>query len=120
MAKHTVAARCERRAKFRGATADTVWDSADTAVGACPTVCRCRRCPTLVSQISHCPHSGDSRIIFFTTSMEAQMSSTLDPENLVPSGNQVPVKGHDVRSLGPSDSSDSGSDMAGPGLVNDD
>jgi hypothetical protein len=52
--------------------------------------------------------------------MEAQMSSTLDPENLVPSGNQVPVKGHDVRSLGPSDSSDSGSDMAGPGLVNDD
>ena len=48
------------------------------------------------------------------------MSSTLDPENLVPSGNQVHVKGHDVRSLGPSDSSDSGSDMAGPGLVNDD
>ena len=30
------------------------------------------------------------------------------------------MKGHDVRSLGPSDSSDSGSDMAGPGLVNDD
>jgi hypothetical protein len=52
--------------------------------------------------------------------MEATMSSTLDPENLVPTGNQVPVKGHDIKSLGPSDSSDSGSDMAGPGLVNDD
>jgi len=35
MAKHTVAARCERRANFRGVTADTVWDSADMAVGAC-------------------------------------------------------------------------------------
>jgi hypothetical protein len=48
------------------------------------------------------------------------MSSTLDPDNLVPSGHQVPMKGHNVGSLGPSDSSDSGSDMAGPGLVNDD
>lgn len=45
------------------------------------------------------------------------MSSSLDPENLVPSGNRNPLKGHDIKSLGPSDSSDSGSDMAGPGLV---
>lgn len=39
------------------------------------------------------------------------MTSTLDPENL---SNREPIrpKGHDVKSLGPSDSSDSGSDMA--------
>ncbi len=48
------------------------------------------------------------------------MSSILDPDNLVPSANQQSVKGHDIKSLGPSDSSDSGSDMTGPGLVNDD
>ena len=30
------------------------------------------------------------------------------------------LQGHDVRSLGPSDSSDSGSDLAGPGLIDDD
>ena len=30
------------------------------------------------------------------------------------------LKGHDVASLGPSDTSDSGQDMAGPGLVDDD
>ena len=48
------------------------------------------------------------------------MSSTLDPDNLVPSANRQTIKGHDIKSLGPSDSSDSGSDMAGPGLVNDD
>lgn len=29
-------------------------------------------------------------------------------------------KGHDLRSLGPSDSSDSGSDLLGPGLIDDD
>ncbi len=29
-------------------------------------------------------------------------------------------KGHDVRSLGPSDSSDSGSDLIGPGLIDED
>jgi hypothetical protein len=52
--------------------------------------------------------------------MEATMSSTLDPDNLVPSGNRLNIKGHDVGSLGPSDSSDTGSDMNGPGLVNDD
>ncbi len=41
--------------------------------------------------------------------------STLDPDNL-PSreGRKLP-KGHDTRSLGPSDSSDSGSDLARPG-----
>ena len=48
------------------------------------------------------------------------MSSTLDPDNLMPTANQRTLKGHDINSLGPSDSSDSGSDMRGPGLVNDD
>jgi hypothetical protein len=39
------------------------------------------------------------------------MTSTLDPDNL---SNRAPArpKGHDIRTLGPSDSSDSGSDMA--------
>lgn len=45
------------------------------------------------------------------------MASTLDPDNkAVP----TPVPGHDTKALGPSDSSDSGSDMAGPGLIDDD
>src|SRR5256884_2900512 len=48
-------------------------------------------------------------------------SSTLDPDN-VPRGKKArqTAKGHDVKSLGPSDSSDSGSDMAGPGLIDAD
>jgi len=49
------------------------------------------------------------------------MSSTLDPDNFPtdrPRPNLPP--GHDTRSLGPSDSSDTGSDMAGPGLIDDD
>lgn len=47
------------------------------------------------------------------------MASTLDPRN--PRPGQPPVrKGNDVRTLGPSDSSDSGSDMAGPGLLEED
>lgn len=43
--------------------------------------------------------------------------STLDPDN-IPSrpGRHVP-KGRDVKSIGPSDTSDSGQDMAGPGVV---
>ena len=47
--------------------------------------------------------------------------STLDPDNF-PVGvkRRKTQKGHDTRSLGPSDSSDSGSDMAGPGLIDDD
>ena len=45
-------------------------------------------------------------------------SSTLDPDNFpTPGRGQKVPKGHDTRSLGPSDSSDSGSDMAGPGLT---
>ncbi len=40
------------------------------------------------------------------------MTSTLDPDNLA-NRPPLPQKGHDIRSLGPSDSSDSGSDMAG-------
>jgi hypothetical protein len=41
------------------------------------------------------------------------MSSTLDPDSY--STQQTKTKGHDVKSLGPSDSSDSGSDMADGG-----
>ena len=47
-------------------------------------------------------------------------SSTLDPENFPGRRQRKTQKGHDTRALGPSDSSDSGSDMAGPGLVDDD
>lgn len=48
-------------------------------------------------------------------------NSTLDPDNYPggPRASDIPP-GHDTRSLGPSDSSDSGSDMAGPGLIDDD
>jgi hypothetical protein len=47
--------------------------------------------------------------------------STLDPDNF-PIGNnrRGALKGHDTKSLGPSDLSDTGSDMAGPGLTEDD
>ena len=41
--------------------------------------------------------------------------STLDPENLPGRRKRRTLKGHDTRSLGPSDSSDSGSDLAAPG-----
>ena len=48
-------------------------------------------------------------------------SSTLDPDQFPEVNPKQPVpQGHDTRSLGPSDSSDSGSDMAGPGLIDDD
>ena len=47
-------------------------------------------------------------------------NSTLDPENFPHNNTSQSPKGHDVKSLGPSDSSDSGSDMAGPGLIDDD
>jgi hypothetical protein len=47
--------------------------------------------------------------------------STLDPDNTpAPRHRHQTQKGHNLRSLGPSNSSDSGSDMAGPGLVDDD
>ena len=47
--------------------------------------------------------------------------STPDPDNLPPDGkSRERPKGHDTKTLGPSDSSDSGSDMAGPGLIDDD
>lgn len=45
--------------------------------------------------------------------------STLDPDNIPARRGRKTVKGTDVKSLGPSDTSDSGSDMAGPGLVDD-
>ena len=47
-------------------------------------------------------------------------TSTLDPDNFPGRKEEKTSKGHDTRSLGPSDSSDSGSDMAGPGLLDDD
>lgn len=46
--------------------------------------------------------------------------STLDPDNIPARRGRKTVKGTDVKSLGPSDTSDSGSDMAGPGLLDDD
>jgi hypothetical protein len=46
--------------------------------------------------------------------------NTLDPDTVSNPDRGPRLKGHDVRSLGPSDSSDSGSDMLGPGLVDDD
>ena len=46
--------------------------------------------------------------------------STLDPDNIPARPGRKTVKGTDLKSLGPSDTSDSGSDMAGPGLVDAD
>ena len=46
--------------------------------------------------------------------------STLDPDNIPARRGRKTMKGTDVKSLGPSDTSDSGSDMAGPGQVDDD
>lgn len=45
-------------------------------------------------------------------------ASTLDPDNFPGRGAGLP-KGHDTRTLGPSDSSDSGSDMPGQGRDDD-
>ncbi|HVL37302.1 MAG TPA: hypothetical protein VM489_16655 [Burkholderiales bacterium] len=45
--------------------------------------------------------------------------STLDPDN-PPARRPNTPPGHDTKSLGPSDSSDSGSDMAGPGVTEGD
>jgi hypothetical protein len=41
------------------------------------------------------------------------MGTTLTPDNVPPDRAPGPPKGHDTRSLGPGDSSDSGSDLAG-------
>jgi len=49
------------------------------------------------------------------------MASTLDPDNFpVERRRRESAPGHDVKSLGPSDTSDSGSDLAGPGVTEDD
>jgi hypothetical protein len=42
-----------------------------------------------------------------------------DPDSLMDQDEPKMPPGHDVRSLGPSDSSDTGADMAGPGLLED-
>jgi hypothetical protein len=47
------------------------------------------------------------------------MGTTLTPENL-PAGRPAYPKGHDTQSLGPSDSSDSGSDMSGTDVTDED
>ena len=47
------------------------------------------------------------------------MSSTLDPDNFPPERKRKTLKGHDVRALGPSDSSDTGADMADQGPLDD-
>jgi hypothetical protein len=46
--------------------------------------------------------------------------STLDPDDLPGQDAPQQPKGHDIRSLGPSNSSDTGADMLGPGLIDDD
>lgn len=46
--------------------------------------------------------------------------NTLDPDNVSGQSRRRGVQRHDVRTFGPSDSSDSGSDLAGPGLIDDD
>jgi hypothetical protein len=46
-------------------------------------------------------------------------TSTLDPENFPHGRPRENLKGHDVRALGPSDSSDTGADMAGLGPLDD-
>jgi hypothetical protein len=45
---------------------------------------------------------------------------TLDPDEVSARARRRGYKGHDLRSLGPSDSSDSGSDLMGPGQIDDD
>lgn len=46
--------------------------------------------------------------------------STLDPDNFPQRRGRKTLKGHDVGTLGPSDTSDSGQDLAGPGVVDED
>jgi hypothetical protein len=46
--------------------------------------------------------------------------SSLDPDDLTAQDVPKMPKGHDVRSLGPRDSSDTGADLVGPGLIDDD
>jgi hypothetical protein len=46
-------------------------------------------------------------------------TSTLDPDNFPHGRAHKTPKGHDVRALGPSDSSDTGSDMTGLGPLDD-
>ena len=47
------------------------------------------------------------------------MGTTLTPDNVPPERAPAYPKGHDARSLGPSDSSDSGSDMTGANVEDD-
>src|SRR3954465_7606455 len=44
----------------------------------------------------------------------------LDVDKIISPAQGSEYKGHDLKSIGPSDSSDSGSDLQGPGLIDDD
>jgi hypothetical protein len=46
--------------------------------------------------------------------------STLDPDDFPDQDAPRQPKGRDIRSVGPSNSSDTGADMVGPGLIDDD
>jgi hypothetical protein len=46
--------------------------------------------------------------------------NTLDPDNVYEQSRRRGLTRHDLRTLGPSDSSDSGSDLAGPGWIDED
>ena len=46
--------------------------------------------------------------------------SKLDPRSVPLDAERKALKGRDLRSLGPSDSSDTGADLLGPGLIDDD
>jgi hypothetical protein len=55
----------------------------------------------------------------FNSRRSFTMTSTLDPDNFPLERKRKTQKGHDARSLGPSDSSDTGSDMTGIGNLDD-
>jgi len=44
----------------------------------------------------------------------------LNPDAIASEAGEQVFEGHDLRSIGPSNSSDSGSDLMGPGLIDDD
>ncbi len=56
-------------------------------------------------------------VIASSTQPRTHMASPPDPDHKAV---HTPVAGHDIKTLGPNDSFDSGSDMARPGLIDDD
>jgi hypothetical protein len=67
---------------------------------------------------------GTTFASFSATSKQSEATmpagSTLNPGNLTDVAPHNPLTGHDTKTLGPSDSSDSGSDIAGAGPADDD